>query len=288
MLNQQEKEILFSYPVMKEINIFNYISDFIIQNPQNFPITSTIMSMSRNTHDSTKPISDHYTKENITETYEYFINHIGHSQFDRLCKNITATLIKIDKFSRDNTSIFAKFVILEKKENDAVLAIMNAECDYVIIFDTDYENDILVVTKNNFNAMSLRFQFQSVTQMLQNDDFPVNVYKLPLQSLIKENVTNEMDDKEKYFLRHLIFDHYVSGENDYEKEQQVELHKIPMVERSCNIIVYLNRMNRHYNYGYDLSYYNIKPKSTNQNIEFKEKLDESNAMFSKPASTFFR
>lgn len=287
MLNQQEKEILFSYPVMKEITIIDYITDFIIQNPQNFPITSSIMIMSK-LSGTDSPIRDHYVKPNIEDTYEFFLNH--HSSDDELdmCKNITAVLIKFDKFSRNFLSTALKFIILEKKENDIVIAVMNPEFEYVVIFDTNYENDILVITKNNFSAVSLRFQFESITQMIQNSNFPVNVYRLPLQSLIKENVTNEMDDIQKYLLRYSIFSHYITGENDCENEHQADIHKIPMVEKSSNIINYLNKMNRSYNYGYDLSYYSIKPKSSKQNIEFKKQLDEDNVMFSKPASAIFR
>lgn len=83
---QQELDILSKYPKHQQIPLRNYICDFVLNNPLNFPYSTYIMKLGHMNKPGT-PVKDYYKKEivmnqidcmpnNSSDTYKFFVSDI--------------------------------------------------------------------------------------------------------------------------------------------------------------------------------------------------------------------
>jgi hypothetical protein len=272
MLNKEELEILSKYPLYQIIPIEDYVCDFVLKNPLNYPITSIILSKSEDTFQLN--FSDLYKRDTIKKLYRKYLNGTYHYLY-RIedCKNLTSLLILFQIQSTNHVDeIF--FTILKRIDDDFIIAIKSDKYNYTYIFDTDYKNGIICVDNNGYSIilnelMNHNIDFNNLS--CNSYVFPTDIYECG-------------KTKEDYFNRFEMMARYVTGYKDIVLSNEtlwdkyikvVEYRLISYMENYTNPVS-VNEAIR--NYFKESKKINIKPVYHPETIDANELLNKKVAI----------
>ncbi len=203
MLNKEEKEILFSYPLMESIGISDYIIDFVMKNPSNYPISSTIMKFTKYKNETT--LKSYYTRENIRNCISslYNIYDTNEGRFEHQ-HNFTSILMYILLMTGVSD---CRFTIIEKNDNDIWVAVGLNHTQYMFIFNSNCTSGLYVITSDDYYYFMINLVNKSVTDALDSEIIH-RFFKFPTDVISSIKYTTEMDD---YLVRYELLMRFLSG-----------------------------------------------------------------------------
>ena len=204
MLNKEEKEILFSYPLMESIKIIDYITDFVLKNPSNFPITSSIMKFAK--YNNKTKLKSYFTRETVKQAIHLFYNSYGLNQgrYEHQ-NNFTSILLYILLVSEGMQ--YSQFFIISKNDNDVWIAFSIGESKKYYIFNSNCTNGLYVIDKDDYYGFITSLSHKTIDDVL-NTELTQDYYKLPLDLVVSEENSTEF---EKYLDRYELLMRFISG-----------------------------------------------------------------------------
>lgn len=152
---QPELNILDRYPINKVIPVRDYLCDFILENPLNYPYSSSIMKRTK-FNQMDVPIKNYYTKENIYSCIDSYPSYRSDSNngiyyemlhSDNIC--ITALLI----------SMFRKFckckIIIHQHSPDIIMSISDGSHKHLAMIDKSGSSILCYNTSDSINIYPL-------------------------------------------------------------------------------------------------------------------------------------
>ena len=209
MLNQSEREILSTYQKLEDIDVRSYLTDFIMKNPTNFPISSHIMKFSKisNYASDDTTLKDAYSRNAISVALGKMFSN-GNSgvlvhMIDAFEQECFTTLLMLLNF-RDKKN-FNDFGIITEVGNDYILYFSNKDMN--ILITTDF-GDVIVMNKNKFQKFVIGLNNRTFANLGEYDEFLKNYthYRFPVGLELTEA---ELPNEKRY--RFSLFIALLSG-----------------------------------------------------------------------------
>jgi len=161
MLTVEEKKIIDAYPTNERIMLKDFLKDFVMQNPSNFPYSSTILSevrVPRDSNDGFHKVSGLFNEDALDRSFSYFgRDHVA---------DLSGCCITINQvhFTLLICAIYAYYpkecyMMLSKNRNGKLFYLFETGNDYDIIIDDDLKfimrfkcNLIIPVTETIFRS----------------------------------------------------------------------------------------------------------------------------------------
>lgn len=209
MLNKEEKDILLKYPTFQEIDVTDYLADFVMNNIDNFPISSLILA---HMYKPEKSIKENISRDILKDTLiRDLIDRYSESVRFENCMNFTSALIIFCSRRKRNPSV-NKMTILNKNDNDITVCLKGHYWDYSLVFNSNYDKDLIMVHDNQM-PLFLNYidsvNFDDFNDMIDKNSIPCDYYRFP----ININTTSNRSEKEMYFDRFEMFMRYITGES---------------------------------------------------------------------------
>ena len=263
MLNKEEKEILFSYPLMETISTSDYMIDFVLKNPSNYPISSGIMKLTK--WKGTTPLKSYYTRENIKNCIRtlYNLYNTNAGKFEHQ-HNFTSMLIYILLVTGPESCHFS---IIEKNENDVWVAIIVDDLSKVFILNSDCTDGLYIISNDDYYYFKVALINKNVNDTL-NTEIKNMFYRLPTNIIIFNSDATEMD---KYVDRYELMMRFFSGES---------INDITVEEGYKNMYYFSNDRDRWKNvvyiikhdYTYELRNFSLPANKEDSKIQHQQEI----------------
>lgn len=276
MLNKEEFEILNSYPLYQFISVNDYITDFVIKNPQNYPITGIIISNApvRN-DDANNTLKDFYDRQTISKAYKSFKRNISESYRIEDCRNFTSTMIMFDHRKNEFDSHYPlQFAILEKINDgkDFIIICKSEILNYYYIFDTNYNMGLICIADKDY----LMFVNECFEKTIDYDNLPCDSYKFFTK------LDGDQGTKEDYFTRYEIMMSYITGKVVLDIKKQTNFTPLQTGEHSLLYIMQSNNSN--YCKNVHIDQYLVKTEKKARIVKHPE-FNNSDPLFYKKIAT---
>ena len=128
-------DILNSYPLNKTISVKEYLIDFVLRNPLNFPFSSCVMKFCKNLKAGV-PIKDYYTKDTIDDC------------LDKLTDRHYKTVTHYDMISSNNVSFTGLMLMLFVNFYDSKIIIHQNGPDIILSYSDGVHRSIAMIDKS--------------------------------------------------------------------------------------------------------------------------------------------
>lgn len=240
MLNKEEFEILNSYPLYQFINVTDYIIDFVIKNPQNYPITSALISCANNRNIDAKNaiLRDFYDRQTISKAYDTFKRNTSESFRIEDCRNFTSAMIMFEHRQDEFHSYSIQFAILKKINDgkDFIIICRSEFLNYSYIFDTNYDIGLICIDNIDYSV----FINECFERTIDFDDLPCDSYKFFTK------LDGDQGTIEDYFKRYEMMMRYVTGKALMDIKEQTNFTPLQMGETSHSLMYLMQNNNSTY------------------------------------------
>lgn len=244
MLTKEEKLVFQNYNIFSECEIDDYLVDFIMMNPLNFPITSCIMSMV-DYHQQCKTFEELFHKQTVKESI---------SNFTRRYKIVSETVTKTPLYRKHNITTLMlllyssynyneyddnmKMSIIDKKLDkngiisDVTICLYHHNYELYVVIDSDFKNGLFIFKSSEYRNFTLNVLKENYSTMIEQGVFPCNGYYFPTCGFCQppqETGNEEFDRQQKIsFMKYkwLLLITYLFGINrntwkdEYSKNSQ--------------------------------------------------------------------
>lgn len=273
MLNKEEFEILNSYPLYQFVSIRDYVTDFAIKNPQNHPITSTLVSHLTYANGSVDgTLKDVYNRDTIHRIYPSFKRTMASLYRLENCKNFTSALIMLDAKHHDGEDHSFSFAILKKIEDKDFIVICKSDnSNYYYIFDTDYTMGMICIDNNDYSLL----MNECIHHEIDYDNLPCDSYKFFTK------LNGDQRTQEDYFRRYEMIMRYITGKAVMTIEKQSNFTSLQLGLESHTLIYYMQNNHSRYSRNTDIDQFFVAAKKMETcSVSHPQSID-SNPLFDK-------
>lgn len=278
MLNKEEFEILNNYPLYHFINIEDYVIDFVIKNPQNYPITSTIIAHAniKNIDVKNATLRDVYDRHSICKSYNSFKKRVDSPFRIEDCKNFTSAMIMFDARRNEFDYYSAKFAILKKINDgrDFIIICRSDALNYFYIFDTNYDMGLICIDNNDYPLFASNY----FDKTIDYDNLPCDSFKFFTK------LDDDQGTKEDYFTRYEMMMRYITGVAAAYIKNQTNFTPIQLGETRHSLIYLMQNNNSSYCKNMYIDRYLVKTEKKEQIVNHPE-FSSSDPLFDKKIDT---
>lgn len=275
MLNKEEFEILNSYPLYHYISVNDYVADFVIKNPQNYPITSTLISnvsVNKNTYAKTATLRDIYDRQTIFKAYDSFKRNISDSYRFEDCRNFTSTIIMFEHRRNEFHSYSVQFAILKKINDgrDFIIICRSEALNYSYIFDTNYDMGLICIDNTNY----LVFINECYEKIIDFNNLPCDSYKFFTK------LEGDQGTREDYFRRYEMMMRYITGRSVTNIKEQTNFTPLQKGETGHSLLYLMQNNNSTYYKNMYVDQYLVKTEKKTHILNHPE-FNNSDPLFDK-------